>query len=55
MDVNITNLFTIHSTDETKDKFQIHHSHDGRILQSMVLDKEEIRELHKKLGQVLHE
>lgn len=52
-DIRITDLHKIHGTDEVRDKYQIFHTEGGRVLQSMVLDIREIRQLHNELDEVL--
>lgn len=54
-DIKITDLHKIHETDEVRDKYQIFHTEGGRVLQSMVLTVDEIRDLYWEVKGVLNE
>ena len=52
-DIKITDLHRIHETDETKGKYQVFHTEGGRVLQSMVLSRDELEQLTKQCNSML--
>jgi hypothetical protein len=52
-DIKITNLHEIHETEETKDKYQIFHTEEGRVYQSMVLYRSELEQLGDEVMRAL--
>ena len=56
MKISITNLSKIHENNpDAKDRYQIFQSNEGRVIQSMVLNKQELDDLWKEVGRVLNE
>lgn len=55
-DVNIVDMYQVHGTEETKDKYQIFHTaNDVKILESMILTKDLLKELARQIPEVLKE
>jgi hypothetical protein len=52
-DIKITNLHEIHETEETKGKYQIFHTEEGRVYQSMVLYRKELEQLGDEIMKML--
>jgi len=52
-DIKITDLYMIHELDDVKDKFQVFDTKEGRVLQSMVLTRDELMKLDDEIDKII--